>query len=182
MELEVKKKGGLREDSVEKQPVENFALPRGIDDRDDTSELRLNSPTPMSNFDEPDIDDTVIQKQTIKKQQQSTRTSIMHFGEAYNKRKIEREALRQAVEDYHGSVPLQFWYDSLRDTDDGRFSKVDMQTNRNSRLNQRRNLQRKAQMMTTKLNGSQGYLLTNEDMVTAMSDYGSPTSAFRNPT
>ena len=50
------------------------------------------------------------------------RVSIMHMGDAYNKRKIEREALSKAMADYKGIIPQQMWYDSLRGTDDGRFS------------------------------------------------------------
>lgn len=79
------------------------------------------------------------------------RTSIMHMGDAYNKRKIEREALRVAVEDYHGSVPLQFWYDSLRETDDGRFSNIDMQGDRLSRLAHRSKLMQRKKMLRTNL-------------------------------
>lgn len=52
------------------------------------------------------------------------RVSIMHIGDAYNKRKIEREALSKAMADYKGVIPMQMWYDSLRSTDDGRFSQV----------------------------------------------------------
>ena len=46
------------------------------------------------------------------------------MGDAYNKRKIEREALCLALNEEKGHIPLQGWYDSLRETDDGRFSKI----------------------------------------------------------
>lgn len=86
------------------------------------------------------------------------RTSIMHMGDAYNKRKIEREALRQAIQDYHGSVPLQYWYDSLRETDDGRFSNIDMQGDRTSRLAHRQKMLKRKQMLRTKIVNSMGLL------------------------
>jgi hypothetical protein len=49
----------------------------------------------------------------------NTRTSIIDQGQVYNKRKIQREAMRVAT---HVTIPDQIWYDSLRGSDDGRFS------------------------------------------------------------
>jgi hypothetical protein len=40
-----------------------------------------------------------------------------------NYRKLQREAMRLANADIN-NVPPQVWYDSLRETDDGRFSEI----------------------------------------------------------
>jgi len=50
------------------------------------------------------------------------RTSIINQGDIYNQRNIEKEAIRAATFDTKQSIPTQIWYDSLRETDDGRFS------------------------------------------------------------
>lgn len=50
------------------------------------------------------------------------RVCIIHQGDIYNERKLEREALRRATFDAKADIPTQAWYDSLRETDDGRFS------------------------------------------------------------
>lgn len=121
--------------------------------------MRIND-SPMSHINIMDIGDDMPESNQERTDQMSTepvielqkgtlstgkpnRTSIMHMGDAYNKRKIEREALRQAVEDYHGSVPLQYWYDSLRETDDGRFSRVDVNGDRTSKLAHRSRLRKR---------------------------------------
>lgn len=52
------------------------------------------------------------------------------MGDAYNKRKIEREALSHALNEARGSVSPQGWYDSLRGTDDGRYSRTNTDVTR----------------------------------------------------
>ena len=42
----------------------------------------------------------------------------------YNERITKREALKIAGMDNRRVVPVQGWYDSLRETDDGRFTSV----------------------------------------------------------
>lgn len=50
------------------------------------------------------------------------RTCMLRQGDIYNQRRQEQQALCHALADHHGTVPPQLWYDSLRETDDGRFS------------------------------------------------------------
>jgi hypothetical protein len=57
-----------------------------------------------------------VSPKTVKK-----RASILKAGDVYNQKKIEREAMRIAIQD-ENNMPQQLWYDSLRETDDGRFS------------------------------------------------------------
>ena len=57
----------------------------------------------------------------------SKRVCLFHQGDIYNERKLEREALFKATIDTKQNIPTQIWYDSLRDTDDGRFSQVAVQ-------------------------------------------------------
>lgn len=33
------------------------------------------------------------------------RVSVMYHGDIYNQRKQQREALSQAIQDYHGTIP-----------------------------------------------------------------------------
>ena len=51
------------------------------------------------------------------------RTSIANQGVVSNYRKLQREAMRLAKSDVN-NIPDQIWYDSLRETDDGRFSET----------------------------------------------------------
>ena len=73
------------------------------------------------------------------------RTSIIYNGEAQNQRKLEREALRSALFDSTAAVPAQVWYDSLRETDDGRFSSSVV--GKMQRVNQSCDQARKAQTL-----------------------------------
>jgi hypothetical protein len=52
------------------------------------------------------------------------RKSIICQGDVYNERITKRQALQTAGLDNRRMVPLQCWYDSLRESDDGRFSSV----------------------------------------------------------
>jgi hypothetical protein len=42
---------------------------------------------------------------------------------------MEKDAIRIATMDEKESIPLQIWYDSLRETDDGRFSSIEVLEN-----------------------------------------------------
>lgn len=80
--------------------------------RSATSELRIQSRA--------DSGDNVSPKQILT----NPRSSILNAGDIYNQKKIEREAMMVALQD-ENLMPQQLWYDSLRETDDGRFSSVE---------------------------------------------------------
>jgi hypothetical protein len=52
------------------------------------------------------------------------RSSIINQGDVYNERITKREALKIAGMDNRRVVPVQGWYDSLRETDDGRYTSI----------------------------------------------------------
>ena len=58
--------------------------------------------------------------------QDDDHTSIINQGDAYIHRRNAKEALRFANMDTHKSLPDQIWYDSLRESDNGSYSKVDL--------------------------------------------------------
>lgn len=50
------------------------------------------------------------------------RTLIIDQGDIYNQRRLKKEVLSSSMYDQNdNNIPTQVWYDSLRDTDDGRF-------------------------------------------------------------
>lgn len=56
--------------------------------------------------------------------QDNEHTSIINSGDAYIHRRNAKEALRLANMDATSPLPQQIWYDSLRETDDGSYSKT----------------------------------------------------------
>lgn len=57
------------------------------------------------------------------------RSSIINQAEVFTQRQVMREALKMAVvDDKQGGFNDQIWYDSLRETDDGRFSQTNVFT------------------------------------------------------
>jgi hypothetical protein len=55
----------------------------------------------------------------------SKRASIINQADVYSQRQVLREALKLTVaDDKQGGTNDQIWYDSLRETDDGRFSQT----------------------------------------------------------
>lgn len=56
--------------------------------------------------------------------QLGVRKSIIHQGEAHVQKMNERRILELATFDNRDRLPTQIWYDQLRDTDDGSFSRV----------------------------------------------------------
>jgi hypothetical protein len=54
------------------------------------------------------------------------RSSIIYQAEVFSQRQVMREALRIAITDDKLGVNNQIWYDSLRETDDGRFSQTNI--------------------------------------------------------
>lgn len=57
-------------------------------------------------------------------EQMDQRQSIIHQGDVYIQRKNQKEALRLADFDSKQMMPQQIWYDQLRGSDDGSFSKT----------------------------------------------------------
>lgn len=56
---------------------------------------------------------------------QAKRSSIINQADVYSQRQVMREALKLTVaDDKQGGINDQVWYDSLRETDDGRFSQT----------------------------------------------------------
>ena len=51
-----------------------------------------------------------------------SRSSVINNGESHNQHMQERVAIKNAIIDNSCVIPTQIWYDSLRETDDGRFS------------------------------------------------------------
>ena len=50
------------------------------------------------------------------------RTLIIDQGDIYNQRRLKKEVLSSSMYDQNdNNIPTQIWYDSLRETDDGRF-------------------------------------------------------------
>lgn len=81
-------------------------------------------------------------------QQQIKRTSIQDQGQISNYRKMQREAMRLATQDIKQNIPPQIWYDSLRETDDGRYSESnifqnDLKHNKNMNNSRKDYLKRK---------------------------------------
>mmetsp|Transcript_23578 Transcript_23578/g.36270 ORF Transcript_23578/g.36270 Transcript_23578/m.36270 type:complete len:147 (+) Transcript_23578:810-1250(+) len=69
---------------------------------------------------------SVANPQSENKHLTAQRTSIINQGEIFNQRNLEKEAIRAATFDAKQSIPTQIWYDSLRETDDGRFSAIEL--------------------------------------------------------
>ena len=56
-------------------------------------------------------------------EQLGQRQSIIHSGDLYNSKKQVVEMTSKAAFDNSKSIPPQLWYDSLRQSDDGFFSR-----------------------------------------------------------
>lgn len=89
-------------------------------DRQNGSSIPVNSPDSQITREVQKMIDSKTRSQTSRTQPK--RVSVMNQGEIYNQLKQQREMLSKAIQDYHGSVPQQMWYDHLRQTDDGRFN------------------------------------------------------------
>ena len=56
--------------------------------------------------------------------QLENRQSIINQGDVFIQKRNQKEALRLASFDTKRSIPEQIWYDSLRGSDDGSFTRV----------------------------------------------------------
>lgn len=96
---------------------------------------------------------------------QAKRPSIINQADVYSQRQVMREALKLTVaDDKQGGINDQVWYDSLRETDDGRFSQTQIFAHQTEFLKdkvQKRNDYLKRKILTSTFKSKSGSVAYN---------------------